>query len=121
MNKKITNTSVDEVRPEWVGGGNPDAIVDQEKRGQDELVNSEQLPCDCSEADKKTLEAHGVVFGKPSASDPLFCDATLPSGWKKEASDNDMWSYLVDNKGKRIASIFYKAAYYDRSAYMSVD
>ena len=31
-----------------------------------------------------------------------------------------MWSDLVDARGRKRAGIFYKAAYYDESAYMSV-
>ncbi len=118
MGKKITNTSKDELHPEWVMGGNPRAIEAQEKRGQEELINSEQLPCECKKEDKEKLESLGVKFGKPLENDPLFCNALLPKGWKKEGSDHDMWSYLVDDKGKRCASIFYKAAFYDRKAHI---
>lgn len=122
MSKKITNTSKDSVHPEWVMGGNPKAIEAQEKRGQEELVNSEQLPCKCiPKADKEKLESYGIKFGEPLENNPLFCNAVLPKGWKKEASDHDMWSYLVDDKGKRRASIFYKAAFYDRSAHISAE
>lgn len=113
---KITNTASDEVRPEWVMGGNPSAIVQQEARGQKELVNSTQLPTKCSPASRATLEAAGVVFGKPNERDPMFCDATLPAGWKKVATDHSMWTDIVDETGKKRGSIFYKAAFYDRSA-----
>lgn len=97
-------------------GGNPRAIEAQEKRGQEQLINSSQLPCECSKEDKAKLESCGIVFGKPLENDSLFCNGTLPEGWKKEGSDHDMWSYIVDEKGKRRASIFYKAAFYNRSA-----
>lgn len=113
---KVTNTAADEVRPEWTLGGNPGAILAQESRGQKELVNSAQLPTQCSAADRAKLEAAGVVFGEPTKGDPLFCAATLPAGWKKVATDHSMWSDLVDETGKKRGSIFYKAAFYDRSA-----
>jgi hypothetical protein len=35
-------------------------------------------------------------------------------------SDHAMWSYLVDELGRERVSIFYKAAFYDRSAHMSL-
>ena len=37
---------------------------------------------------------------------------------KKVASDHSMWSKLEDENGVEIASIFYKAAFYDMSAFM---
>lgn len=45
----------------------------------------------------------------------------VPDGWKKEGLDHDMWSYLVDDKKRRRASIFYKAAFYDRSAHINFE
>jgi hypothetical protein len=32
-----------------------------------------------------------------------------------------MWSSIVDDKGKEMVSIFYKAAFYDRDAFYIVD
>jgi hypothetical protein len=115
---KVTNTSKDGVNPHWVMGGNPGAIEEQEAQGQKELMNSTQLPAKVDEGLKKELEEAGVVFGEPDANDPLFCDATLPPGWKKQATDHSMWSKLVDDQGQERASIFYKAAFYDRDAFM---
>lgn len=96
--------------------GFPGGIERQEARGQQELVNSESLPSECD--DKDALEAAGVVFGDPYADDKLFCPVTLPTGWKKQATDHSMHSNLVDDKGRVRARIFYKAAYYDRRADM---
>ena len=93
---KVTNTSKDGVNPHWVMGGNPGAIEEQEAQGQKELMNSTQLPAKVDEGLKKELEEAGVVFGEPDANDPLFCDATLPPGWKKQATDHSMWSKLVE-------------------------
>lgn len=44
----------------------------------------------------------------------------LPDGWKKVGTNHDMHSDLVDETGKVRASIFYKAAFYDRRADMVV-
>lgn len=114
----VTTTSVTDVHPEWLRGGSPGAIKAQEKRGQQELVSSTQLPTKCAPELKARLVAAGVVFGAETPGDPLFCSAILPKGWKKEGSDHDMWSYLVDGKGIKQASIFYKAAFYDRDAFL---
>ena len=101
--------------------GTPAMIEASESHGQRELVASTQLPTKCSLEDKAKLEASGVVFGKPTAGDNLFCDATLPKGWQKRATDHSMWGELVDADGKVRATIFYKAAFYDRDAFMRVE
>jgi hypothetical protein len=96
--------------------GLPGGIERMEARGQQELVKGESLPTECS--DKAALEAAGVVFGAPYPDDPLFCPVTLPEGWKKQATSHAMHSNLLDDKGRVRASIFYKAASYDRRADM---
>jgi hypothetical protein len=115
----VTTTSEAEAHPEWCFGGNPRAIEAQEKRGQVEFVNNQQLPAKCDSALKVRLEAAGVVFGSPTPNDPLFVMAVLPEGWKKKPTDHSMWSELVDDKGVQQALIFYKAAFYDRDAFLS--
>jgi len=101
--------------------GRPNAIYAQEARGQRSFVESETLPMECSREAKATLEAAGVKFLGEVPGDPLFQYVELPSGWKKMPSEHSMWSYLVDEKGRTRASIFYKAAFYDRNARFSVD
>ena len=99
-------------------GGVSGAIEVQEAQGQRELVGSTQLPTKISPDDRKAMVEAGVVFGDVTPGDKLFCQATLPSGWVKRATDHSMWSELVDASGKVRASIFYKAAFYDRSAFI---
>jgi hypothetical protein len=101
-----------------LGGHSGDAIERQERRGQDALVNSRALPVKFNSGTKEQLEGFGVVFGEPI--DDLFCNATLPSGWKKKATGHSMWSKLIDEQGRERASIFYKAASYDRDAFINV-
>jgi hypothetical protein len=113
----VKNTAKEEVHPKWCRGGNPDAIVAQERRGQDQLVKSQQLPVRGS----KALEQFGVELGPPLPNDKLFCMAKLPKGWTKKGSDHDMWSSLLDANGKEVASIFYKASHYDRDAFVNVN
>ncbi|MGW1436941.1 hypothetical protein ACWD7M_17025 [Streptomyces griseus] len=100
-------------------GGSDQAIEEQERAGQTQLVNSDRLPTD-RQGSPAEYEALGFVFGDPDPDDPLFAPATLPEGWTRQASDHDMWSYLVDGLGRRRAFIFYKAAFYNRHAFMSL-
>lgn len=123
---KITNTATDPSNPmpgvetlRHIRKLAPGAIQEQERAGQRELLQSTQLPTDCR-GDLEKFLALGFTFGAPSPGDKLFCEATLPPGWKREGSDHDMWSYIVDEKGRRRVSVFYKAAFYDRSAFMGL-
>jgi hypothetical protein len=90
-------------------------IEKSEALGQEEVVNSTKLPI---EGDWKELIELGFVRGKNI--DDLFCEAALPTGWQKVASGHSMWSYIEDHRGLTRASIFYKAAFYDRSATITV-
>ena len=118
IRKHIENTSRTGVNSAWMGG-NPKEIEAQESRGQDQLVNSHDLPVECR-PDRTALEMAGVTFGASSQNDRLFCRAELPSGWTRLPTDRSMWSQLVDDQGRVRADIFYKAAFYDRSAFMNV-
>ena len=108
----------------WVRGGNPNAILAQEAEGQQSFVNSETLPTDMGRYGdydtKAILEAAGVKFICVVPDDPMFQVVELPEGWQKKATDHSMHSNLVDNKGRARARIFYKAAFYDRSANLSL-
>jgi hypothetical protein len=96
-----------------------DAIMAQEKRGQGDFVNSELLPRELRKCTPQDLEAAGIRLGE--TVDELFQRAMLPNGWKKVATDHSMWSKLVDDKGRERAAIFYKAAFYDRKAHLTLD
>lgn len=98
------------------GGG----IEAQESAGQAQLVNSTAIPTDMH-CKPEELEALGFTLGEVHADDPMFRDATLPEGWSREGSDHAMWSYIVDERRFRRVSIFYKAAFYDRSAHLGID
>lgn len=102
-----------------ITGNSSNAIENQEKRGQSDFVNSEVLPKKCNGCNRKQLENIGIVFGKDA--DDIFVYVVLPNGWKKNPTDHSMWSNLVDDKGRKRASIFYKAAFYDRDAHISLD
>lgn len=100
--------------------GDASAVIEaQERAGQAQVVHSDRLPTDLH-SPREEFEAVGFTFGEPDSHDPMFAPATLPDGWKREGSDHAMWSYIVDQLGRRRASIFYKAAFYDRSAHMGL-
>ena len=99
-------------------------ILAQEAQGQRSFFGSDTLPTEMgrhSDFDTKAiLEAAGVKFLGSVEGDEIFQYVEFPQGWKKVATDHSMWSNLVDDKGRVRASIFYKAAFYDRSAHMSL-
>lgn len=94
----------------------PGGIERQEKNGQIEQSFKETLPL---KLDKPSFEAVGFVFGDPE--DDLFQKATFPKGWRKKPTEHSMWTDIVDETGKKLGSIFYKAAFYDRDAFASLD
>lgn len=104
------------------GPGRTHPIEELEKAGQARLVASETLPIKINGGDRRTLEAAGVVFGETlQGRDRIFKQVQLPAGWKKKSAGHSMWSELLDEKGRRRAQIFFKAAPYDYDAFMNVD
>ena len=108
----------------------PGGIEASEARGQRQLVESSVLPTDIRDpyedgkllkgATRSLMESWGFVFGEVVSGDPMFQNVQLPAGWKKKGSSHAMWSSVVDDKGRERLSIFYKAAFYDRSAFMGI-
>lgn len=122
MKKEITDTTKNP-HPEWVMGGNPGAIKTQEEQGQKELVESCQFPARINSPRGLSIAAAyeklGIKFVRYTGDD-LFFEVELPAGWKIVATDHTMWSNLIDEDGKITASIFYKAAFYDRDAFFNI-
>ena len=94
----------------------PDGLDRQQAQGQAELCATTELPKKIQDVSRATLEALGFKFGE--ATDPLFVRAELPEGWALKPTDHPMWTNLVDNRARVRGSIFYKAAFYDRDAFM---
>lgn len=118
MSNKVRNTAAQDPMLTMIemlsGGRTPGAAIEaQEARGQRELVKSDVLP---TEGLAEAAKALGLVPGDTVAGDEMFTHVTLPEGWTKQRTDHSMWSDLVDDRGRVRASIFYKAAFYDRSA-----
>jgi hypothetical protein len=97
----------------------PGGIERQEAAGQRTLVESAMLPKEIRGATREQLAALGFKFG--ADVDELFVTCELPPGWKKRGTDHSMHSDLLDEQGRKRAGIFYKAAFYDRRADMSMD
>jgi hypothetical protein len=101
----------------FVAAATPGGIEAQEAAGQQALVNSELLPLDGIDDVAIPLR---ITYEK-KVIDGIFVKASMPIGWKKVGSDHSMWSYIVDETGKKRAAIFYKAAFYDRSAFIRLE
>ena len=102
-----------------IAASTPGGIEAQERTGQIAFVANETLPIRCNYGTtREQIEAMGVEYGDPV--DDLFVAVKLPDGWAKVATDHAMWSKLVDEQGRERASIFYKAAFYDRGAFINI-
>jgi len=100
-----------------VDEGSSNYIEGMEAAGQKQVVSAAVMPTD-GPWDK--LEALGFVRGEPVAGDPIFVNCQLPPGWTKQATDHSMWSKVHDDRGIERVAVFYKAAFYDRSAHFQV-
>ena len=101
----------------------PGGIEAQEADGQRRLASSgDRLPIrgtiDKPESRAK-WEAAGFVFGEEivDGQHRQFVACTYPAGWKLAPTEHSMWSDLLDDTGKKRASVFFKAAFYDYKAH----
>lgn len=101
-------------------GDSDSYITGMEAAGQQQLVNSTMLPTKVNSGSDDDLRALGFQLGDPDPNDPMFRPVTLPDGWSKQRTDHSMWSKVVDELGRTRLSIFYKAAFYDRDAFINV-
>jgi len=120
MPKDITHTSELSSIAKLAVAAKPGGIIAQEARGQEELVESTQLPIQgLIGRERPQWEALGVkILSDKRSDDSLFCHVELPAGWKKVPTDHPLWTDLVDGTGKIVAKIVYKAAFYDRYAHI---
>lgn len=92
-------------------------IVTQEKNGQETFNRENLIPIEMRNVTKEEMEGMGFIFG--DRYDDLFMQCILPEGWRKEpAEDSQYWSYIFDENNKKVFAIFYKAAFYDRGAFI---
>lgn len=126
------------------------AIENQEKRGQEAVVRGQRLPKKANahtvpseirfrgvsndmpyderqeivdhniyEYTKEQYEKMGIGVGRDY--DDLFWSVSLPVGWEIKATDHTMWNELIDDKGRKRGTFFYKAAFYDRNAFINFE
>lgn len=96
-------------------------ILRQEAAGTATFAAGDTLPLQGSTtpAEQATLTALGFVLGEPV--DDLFRAARLPAGWRKAPSPEDSRTTLLfDAQGRKRGFVWYKAAFYDRAAYLSL-
>lgn len=98
--------------------GGPATLAHLEKQGQKQEARRSTLPSDMG-GSRLIFEKMGVVFHGPVPGDDLFLEVTLPPGWRKDYTEHSMGLVLLDDRGRQRATIFYKAASYDRRAYMN--
>jgi len=102
-----------------VGGASLDkAIKNQEKQGQADSCRAQALPINGTTNNREVWEKLGFVFG--DNADDLFVNVTMPPGWELRPTEHSMWSDLRDEQGRIRAKMFYKAAFYDRDASISL-
>lgn len=98
--------------------GGSKAVEAQEARGARQLHGATVLPTSGTE-DAELWVKLGFKLGEPFPDDPLFRPAEFPAGWRitnNPENPDPRGMQLVDNRGRRRAYVFYKAAYYDRKA-----
>lgn len=117
--QRVTKPNVEHLGLEMLVTGKPFDVEASERAGGQEMLNSISLPVDTRPNDQAFIDL-GFVFGEPYEDDPIFRDGTLPDGWLKQDAEHHYgyWTYIVDDDGRERASIFYKAAFYDRNACM---
>lgn len=130
MKNRVVNTEreADEnpasVLAEAMLSGGSGHIEAMEARGAQQLVESDVLPAEgltvfqmpYQERFKGWHERCGIEVIGPVEGDDLFVEVRLPPGWRKDLTGHSMHTKLLDEKGRVRASIFYKAAFYDRRA-----
>ena len=98
--------------------GESNVLEHMEKEGQKRAVNNTMVAKKMFPSRKKWEELGFTFTDIPG--DNLLCNATLPEGWKLEATDHSMWNNFIDEQGRERGSMFYKAAFYDRDAHMQL-
>ncbi|MGW4422591.1 hypothetical protein [Streptosporangium sp. NPDC004631] len=100
----------------------PGAIEAQEAAGGAAMAaeDCEVIPTAIRGGTDADLIALGFVLGEVDPSDRLFRQATLPAGWKRRGGGHSMHTDITDELGRPRMAVFYKAAWYERKAFLSI-
>jgi len=122
---KPRNTAADANAHPTLGlfAAQPESIEASERAGGQQMLKSTVIPTEMQRFTTDDLVKFGFIVGDVHEDDPIFRDVTLPPGWTRGDGDNDYgyWTYILDDKGRRRFAIFYKAAFYDRSAHIGIE
>ena len=99
--------------------GETKVLENMEKEGQDLAIGQTMMAKDMYPS-QEVWEQLGFTF-RDIPGDDVLCKATLPEGWSIKATDHSMWNEIFDANGNLRGTMFYKAAFYDRSAHMSLN
>jgi len=114
----------------FIAATTPGGIEAQEAQGQTDFVCGDILPriwdhediinaeSEKAVAIRAGLQAAGFRLG--DVVDEVFIAGKLPSGWTKRKTDSSYYTEIVDAAARVRAFVFYKAAFYDRSAHASI-
>ncbi len=100
----------------------PGGIEAQEAEGQAMICAQLWLPrqndrnWEDEDGARPLLEKLGIEVVR--VVNDLFYEVRLPAGWAMRATDHSMWNDVFDEKGRERIQVFYKAAFYDRSAHI---
>lgn len=99
--------------------GETNVIEHMEAEGQQRAIRNIMMAKEMRPS-REEWEQLGFVF-TDIPGDDVLCSAVLPEGWSIKATDHSMWNEIIDENGMKRGSMFYKAAFYDRSAHMSLE
>ena len=105
-----------------------------EQNGRDKILKKVQLPIYANTINGKYLNIKDtkeevakkyweIGIKIINEENDLFYNVELPENIKLKSSDNVYWTYLIDEKNNdyELASIFYKAVFYDRDAFININ
>jgi len=100
----------------------PGGIEAQEAAGQQLVCKSHLLPKQGDMYSSRSLwdDLKSLGFKIVREHNDLFYEVEFPVGWKLVPTEHSMHSNLVDEQGRIRGHMFYKAAFYDRRADMSL-
>lgn len=128
-----SDNPVNQQSPALLGGAltgrDPGAIIEEiEAEGQREVcavaTSSDgkmvvlKLAANIKGNGREVLEGLGFVF--PTEERDILIEVQAPAGWQLVRTDHNMWNDLLDPDGNKRGAMFYKAAFYDRSAYLDL-